>query len=257
MVLHIPLFQSVLKPQNLTPQGLTPQARVLAVGLGVFAIALTPNGRWLTWVIYGLGVGMALILCQVKLLAVLRRVAVELLFIAVVVLGTLFREGGQVLWSWGLLRISTTGLEVLGSVTLKAFLSLLLFNLLIFTTPIPLILQALAILRVPPLLVTIMTSMCRYLDVLIRETQTMRRAALSRNLLIRPRTARFVVGHLIGGLFIRTYDRGERIHQAMLSRGYQGTIPGLPKAQPGWLDGWVLTLICLLALLGQVPYWGM
>jgi cobalt/nickel transport system permease protein len=29
----------------------------------------------------------------------------------------------------------------------------------------------------------------------------------------------------MGALFIRSYERGERVHLAMLSRGYQGKLP--------------------------------
>src|SRR5689334_24023764 len=47
-----------------------------------------------------------------------------------VLLGTLFRGGGEVLWSWGVFKITTVGLTVLGSVTLKALLSLLMLNVL-------------------------------------------------------------------------------------------------------------------------------
>ncbi len=83
----------------------------------------------------------------------------------------------------------------------------------------------------------------------------MRRAALSRNLMNSNRSIRLVVGNTIGALFIRTYERGNRVHQAMLSRGYQG-IPPMEKIAPGGKKDIVaLTLTLLLALLGQVMYW--
>jgi cobalt/nickel transport system permease protein len=67
-----------------------------------------------------------------------------------------------------------------------------------------------------------MGSMLRYLHLLKREFQTKKRAALSRNILLNPRQTRQVTANLIGSLLIRSYDRGERIHQAMLARGYSG-----------------------------------
>ena len=82
----------------------------------------------------------------------------------------------------------------------------------------------------------------------------MRRAALSRNLMSSNRWQRLVVGNMIGALFIRTYDRGERVYHAMLSRGYQG-IPEVEKATPGGRrDIFALTLTLILALLGQSVY---
>jgi cobalt/nickel transport system permease protein len=220
----------------------------------VFAIALTPNGHWWTWAIYGLAILSLLLLSQVTLPVLVRRVAVELVFIGVVLLGTLFRRGGEVLWSWGPLQITTAGLIVLGSVTLKALLSLLMLNLLTLTTAVSALLHGLVELRTPPLLVATLASMYRYIGVLIGEFNAMRKAAASRNLMNNKRWQRLVIGNMIGSLFIRTYDRGDRIYQAMLSRGYQGTMP-VEKVPPGGRqDILALTLTLIVALLGQSIY---
>jgi cobalt/nickel transport system permease protein len=59
---------------------------------------------------------------------------------------------------------------------------------------------------------------------------------------------------MMGTLFIRTYERGERIYQAMLARGYQG-VPVVEKVSSGGRRDLVaLTLTTVLALLGQVIY---
>jgi cobalt/nickel transport system permease protein len=233
---------------------LTPQTRILCVLLMVLAIALTPNGRWWTWAIYGIGILGVLLASRVTFSVLLKRFAVELSFVGVILLGTLFRDGGEVLWQWGWLRITTAGLTVLGSVTLKAGLSLLLLNLLVLTTPIPVLLQALGALRVPPLLVAILASMYRYIGVLIEEFNSMQRAAVARNLMSNRRWHRLVIGNAIGSLFIRTYERGERVHYAMLSRGYDGlpSIREMPKNRRR--DMLALTLTVIFALLGQAVY---
>jgi cobalt/nickel transport system permease protein len=233
---------------------LAPRTRVLCVLLMVFAIALTPNGRWWTWGIYGIAILGLLLFCRVTLPVLLRRIAVEFTFIGVVLLGTLFRDGGEVIWAWGFLRITTTGLTVLGSVTLKALLSLMMLNLLTLTTSVPALLNGLLELRTPPLLVATIASMYRYLGVLIGEFNTMRRAAACRNLMSNRRWQRLAIGNAIGSLFIRTYDRGERIHHAMLSRGYRGAFP-LEKVPPGGRrDIVALSLTLIVVLLGQSVY---
>jgi cobalt/nickel transport system permease protein len=174
--------------------------------------------------------------------------------VGVVLLGTLFRDGGKVLWQWGWLRITTAGLTILGSVTIKAMLCLILLNVLTLTTSVPHLLHALLSLKVPPLLVAIMASMYRYIGVLMDEFTSMRRAALSRNLMGNRNWQRLVIGNMFGSLFIRTYEQGERVHQAMLSRGYEGVPPiqDLPKG--GRLDLLALTLTIVVALLGQAVY---
>lgn len=221
----------------------------------VLAIVLTPHGHWWTWALYGVGVVILIDLSQVSLSLLVRRVGVEFAFVGVVILGTLFRQEGEVLWQWGVMRVTTVGVTVLGSVALKTILSLFLLNVLTLSTAIPDLLSALALLRTPPLLVAILGAMYRYLDILIEEFQTMRRAALSRNLLIHRNWQRLLLGHMVGALFIRTLERGERIHQAMLSRGFTGLPPApshshLSLGDKLWVGG-----VVIFALGGQLLYW--
>ena len=252
MLLHIGVFHLDINSKQTTLwHSLAPRTRLLCTLLMVFAIALTPNGRWWTWAIYGLGVLSVVLLSRVTLPVLLQRLIVEFAFVGVVLLGTLFRGGGEVLWSWGWLQITTVGLTVLGSVTLKALLSLLILNVLTLTTSIPALLNALVALRVPPLLVAIVASMYRYISVLIQEFNAMRRAAASRNLSGSNSWQRRVIGNMIGSLFIRTYERGERVHQAMLARGYQGipVVKNIPSG--GRRDIVALTITMIWTLLGQ------
>jgi cobalt/nickel transport system permease protein len=172
-----------------------------------------------------------------------------------VLLGTLFRDGGVVLWQWGWLRITSEGLMVLGSVSLKALLSLLMLNLLVLTTAVPDLLQALVTLKMPPLLVSTLAAMYRYTALLMGEFATMRRAALSRNLMNRQRYQRLVIGNMMGALFIRTYERGDRIHQAMLARGYTGLPPLQTVPQNSWWDRVAIALTLSLLILGQGLHW--
>lgn len=241
---------------------LAPQTRLLCAFLSVFAITLTPNGQWLTWLFYGAALLFVLYLSQVSLKALAQRLAVESAFISVILLGTLFRSGGKVLWSWGWLQITTNGLTILGSVALKALLSLLILNILTLSTSLPLLLYALSSLRTPPLLVAILASMCRYIGVLVDEFQSMRRAAAARNFSSdrwwqRSQSSawqRRAIGNMMGAMFIRTFDRGERIHQAMLSRGYQGSPPILEPPKWHKKDTWAIAVTVVLTIAGQAIY---
>ncbi len=255
MLLHVGAFHLDVDSKQVSPwHSLAPHTRLLCALLIVFAIALTPNGHWWTWAIYGLALLGLILLSRVTLPVLLKRVAVESVFIVVVLLGSVFQGSGRVLWAWGPLKITTVGLTMLGSVTLKALLSLLILNVLTLTTSIPALLNALLILRTPPLLVAILASMYRYINVLIGEFNAMRRAAASRNLMGSNRWHRLVVGNMMGSLFIRTYERGERVYQAMLARGYQG-IPSVEKVPKGGRrDIVALSLTVIVALLGQAIY---
>jgi cobalt/nickel transport system permease protein len=218
-------------------------------------------GRWWTWAVYGVTVLPILYWSKVSLGILAKRMAIELAFISVILLGTLFRGGGQILWQWGWLQITTNGLVILGSVSIKAFLSLLLLNILTLSTSIPLLLQALVTLKMPPLLVSILASMYRYIGVLTNEFNAMHRAATARNFapqnLYNPQRhdrpwQRQVLGNMLGVLFIRTYDRGDRIYQAMLARGYQGTPIMYESATSTWSDRMAIGCVMILIIVGQV-----
>lgn len=255
MLLHVGTFNLAIDCDRTSPwHALAPRTRVLCAVLFVFASALTPHGHWWTWLIYGLGLLGLIRLSQIQLPVLLRRVGVEFLFIAAVLLGTLFRPGGTPVFEWGWLRLTSEGLTVLGSVTLKSLLALLMLNLLVLTTAIPALFQALVELRMPPLLVAILAAMYRYIGVLVDEFTAMRQAALARNLMNQRRWQRQVVAHMMGSLFIRTYERGERVHQAMLARGYTGLPPVEALPQGGRADVIALSLTGLLLLAGQAVY---
>ncbi|WP_019499123.1 cobalt ECF transporter T component CbiQ [Pseudanabaena sp. PCC 6802] len=265
VVLHIGaldlMWESDRQPHTIW-HSLAPQTRLLCVFLSVFAIAIVPNGQWLTWMFYGAVLLVVLYLSQVSLGMLAKRMAVESAFISVILLGTLFRGGGHVLWSWGWLQITTNGLTILGSVALKALLSLLILNVLTLSTSLPLLLYALSSLRTPPLLVAILASTCRYLGVLVDEFQSMRRAAAARNFRgdrwwqqsQSSTWQRRAIGNMIGAMFIRTFDRGERIHQAMLSRGYQGNPPILEPPKWQKKDAWAIATAIVIAIAGQAIY---
>jgi cobalt/nickel transport system permease protein len=249
MLVHPNGFHLDVDSDRSTPwHRLAPQTRILCAVVFVFATALTPTGEWLTWSIHGIGLVLLIVLSQVTLGVLLKRVALEAGFVGVVLLGTLFREGGTVLWQWGFLQVTSVGLTILGSVSFKALLCLIMLNILTLTTSVTALLQGLTRLKTPPLLVAIMASMYRYITVLVAEFSTMRRAAMSRNLMARPQGQRQVIGNMMGSLFVRSYERGDRIYQAMVSRGYQGTLP--TEAMPPMTQPDTIALGLMLGLVG-------
>lgn len=96
MLLHIATLRlDIDGQQNTHWHRLAPQTRLFCALLLVFATALTPNGHWWTWGIYGLAVMGVIQLTQVTLSVLLQRVAIELTFVGTVLLGTLFRGRGR------------------------------------------------------------------------------------------------------------------------------------------------------------------
>jgi cobalt/nickel transport system permease protein len=125
------------------------------------------------------------------------------------VLGLSVSEHG-LLGAWGLLAKGTLG--VLASLLLAA------------TTEPRALLVGLERLRMPAQLVQIMGFMIRYLDVVTDELWRMHVARESRGFRARDPRQWPVIAKSVGVLFIRSYERGERVHLAMLSRGYDGRL---------------------------------
>ena len=126
------------------------------------------------------------------------------------------------------LELSETGLWDMWNILAKATLGLLTSIVLAGTTDIPSILRGFEALRVPRVLTAIMGFMIRYLDVILGEFRRMRVAMQSRG--HNPRW----LGHAkpyatsAGLIFVRSYERGERVYLAMASRGYEGHMPKRP-----------------------------
>jgi cobalt/nickel transport system permease protein len=153
------------------------------------------------------------------------------------------------------LSLSESGLVTGGGLLAKATLSVLAATVLAATTEPRQLLRGLERLRLPAALVQILAFMIRYADVVGGELHRMRVARESRGFAGRGPGALRVLGSAAGALFIRSYERGERVHLAMLSRGYTGRLPGGPVAAA---DGraWAVAL-SLPAVAGAVLLTGM
>jgi cobalt/nickel transport system permease protein len=123
------------------------------------------------------------------------------------------------------LTVSEPGLHAGVALLVKGTLGVLASLTLAATTEPQDVLRGLQRLRMPDLIVQIMGFMIRYLDVVTAELGRMMVAMRSRG--CDPGSPRHwpTLARAMGALFIRSYERGERVHLAMLSRGYDGRLP--------------------------------
>ena len=143
------------------------------------------------------------------------------------------------------LTISGQGLEQFLTIAAKSWVSVQAAILLALTTPFPELVEALRRLRLPRIMVAIIGFMYRYLAVLGDEGRRLGRARASRSAdppggrgggSLRWRAR--VTGGLVGSLFLRSYERSERIYAAMQARGFAGelrTLPGRTLTRGEWL----------------------
>jgi len=128
----------------------------------------------------------------------------------------------EILLHIGSLQISGGWLSLI-SILLRFILTVGAGLLLIATTGFPAICMAIEKLGAPKIFAVLLLMLYRYLFVLVEESIRMMRAytlrAFSKK---RPRYTIFK--QLLGSLLLRTLDRAQRIHLAMLSRAFTGDI---------------------------------
>jgi cobalt/nickel transport system permease protein len=137
------------------------------------------------------------------------------------------RDAGGVEYPLGILGISVSqgGLWILWNVMVKACLSIFSILLLYSTTPFPKLIKGMEALHVPNIFTVLFSFMYRYSFIVTDEIQRMKRARDSRGFGGRWLWQAKTIGHMVGTLFLRSFHRGERVYRAMLSRGYDGTMP--------------------------------
>mgnify|MGYP003788361785 CR=1 FL=1 len=159
------------------------------------------------------------------------RALIEAPFVVLAVLLPFFAAGPRVEW-WGM-SLSADGLLAGWNILVKGTLGVLVSITLAATTPLRDLVSGLARLRVPSMICVIATLMLRYLEVIVAEARRMRLARISRGHDPRFLWQAGATARGVGALFIRSYERGERVHLAMLSRGYTGRLPTGPVAVVG------------------------
>lgn len=245
---------------------LDPRVKTVITLLFIVSNVLLPDGAWLA---FALAWGFILLLgklAQVPVASLLKGSLIVLPFLLAAVT-VIFTLPGPPLATWQLgthtITVSQAGVERFASIVIRGWLSVQAAVLLTATTPFPDLVHALQALRVPAILVTIISFMYRYLFVLGDEAARLLQAREARS--ARPAggggggtvwwRAR-VAGYMVGQLLVRSFDRSERVYNAMLSRGYDGRFLTLTprQMQPAdWLAGGVAFLwIGLLQGVGHL-----
>ena len=141
------------------------------------------------------------------------------------------------------------GTEVFLTVGAKALIGTFSAVLLAATTPFPDVLHALERLRAPKLLVLIAAFMYRYLFVIVDEVHRMRAALASRGYAPRNALQIGALGRVATALFLRTYERAERVHLAMLARGFDQNMPRMDVLTFRRADVLFLSVLAILVPL--------
>jgi cobalt/nickel transport system permease protein len=199
---------------------LEPRTKLIAFTALIVAVLCVPISRGSLFVVYFFAIAILMGISQVPLNYILGRILIILPFIVLASLAVPWK-GYQGLWI----------------LFVRAILCLILLILLTNTTRFVELLRGLRKLGCPQILVMNLSFLYRYLFVLTEEAMRMKQARDCRRVGKAPfREELKVLSSMLGTLLIRSFERAERMHSAMLSRGYTGDFPVVSPKRFSWHD---------------------
>ncbi|MGA0397632.1 MAG: cobalt ECF transporter T component CbiQ [Ilumatobacteraceae bacterium] len=228
-------------PRDSRIHRLSPEAKLVAVVAVVVVIAMTPRREMVAFALYAVGAWAIIATTKIGVLTYLKRLSVIIPFVMFALIVP-FIGGGESVRVLGV-SLSVDGLWATWNILAKAGLGATMSIALSATTPVAGLLHGMTRLKVPRLLVAIIAFMLRYIDVLVEQLGRMRRSMVARG--HDPRWLWQVkpIASSAGALFVRSYERGERVHQAMLARGYTGVMPTVSEQRASTKE-WLAVLLC-------------
>lgn len=246
-----------------------PRPKLIGLGALIFAFAFVENVFLLPLM---LGVTLSLFwISRLPLRFLLTRLRYPGVFLVMVTFLLPFFSGETIIWSWGPIALRAEGCWAAVLIGCR-FLSILTLSLILLgCTPFLRVVKGLHSLGLPSILTDMMLLSYRYLSEISQDLYRMQQAMYLRGfgyhpseseLSMRKRIQNRVqdlkrLASLIGTLLIRSYERSERVYQAMRLRGYglypqpNATVRSMDKTWDWGASGAVVTL-ALGFILAQI-----
>ena len=224
--------------------------KICTVLFFVFVVVSTPITYWPAFLIFLALVIFSALAGKISILTLSKRALIEVPFILFAILMPFFGTGER--FELGPFNLYRDGLLAGLSIVAKGTLGVLSAVILSTTTTAREILRGLERLRLPTIMVQIASFMLRYVNVISDEMERMRIARQSRGFDATGVKHWKVIATSAAALFIRSYERGERVHLAMLSRGFDGELPHTEPKSVGtsaWLIAFSVPALALLTSL--------
>lgn len=189
---------------------LDPRVKFIFTILFILFIITSRDNDYIRFIIYFSIILIIILLSKIPLNYIFLRSLVIIPFALIIsIFNIFFRENG---------------LNIFYNIVIKSFLSILSLILLSSTTNFTNLLKGFEKMHFPYIFIQMLSFMYRYIFVIMDEMMRLKVARDSRYFGGRFFNQIKVFGNIIGLLFIRSYERGERIYNSMLSRGFDGSI---------------------------------
>jgi cobalt/nickel transport system permease protein len=225
----------------------------MAVLSFIIVSAATPITQWQAFIAYFAAIFIVSFVAKIPTPTLLKRSLIEIPFILFAILMPFFGTGER--FEVGPFNLYRESLLAAAGIVAKGTLGVLSAVVLSTSTTARELLRGLEKLHLPKLMVQIAAFMLRYVNVISDEMERMKVARESRGFIATGLKDWKVIAIAASALFIRSYERGERVHLAMLSRGYSGVLPHDQSEGASfkiWLQGLALPLFALSILISTI-----
>lgn len=227
-------------------QRLDPRVKIVVVFL--FSVAVAVSNRFVVLML-ALGLGVCIVLAaRLPIKKLVRRLVPVNMFIILLWFFLPFTFEGEPLFSVGPLVGTHEGVLYAARISIKSNAIMVMLIALVASTSILTLGHAMHELRVPKKIVHLFFFTYRYIYVIHREYLRLVSAMKVRG--FRPGTnvhTYKTLAYLVGMLLVRSSDRAERVHNAMLCRGFSGNLYSLSEFSLKTRD--MISLILMLALI--------
>jgi len=227
--------------------------KIIAALSFILIVVSTPVTQWGAFVAYFLWLFVVVRIAQIPYGTLFKRALIEIPFIFFAILMPFFGSGETI--QVGPFELYREGLIAGAGIVVKGTLGVMTAIILSTSTTAREILRGLERLRLPVLMVQIASFMLRYVNVVNDEMERMKIAQESRGFEATGMKSWRVLATAAGALFIRSYERGERVHLSMLSRGYEGVLPQEHQHKIKgsiWFTAMIYAIVAALIFIAQL-----
>ena len=204
---------------------LKPEIKIVSTFMIVLSIAFLSLESTVSIMVQTLIVLLMINLSKIKVSTYFKRLSIDIPFVLFALFLPFLSKGDNtVMFELFSLRIYETGFYEMISILIKITLCVSLAIVLTATTSNIEIIYGLQKLKISPLLISILSFAIRYIDVFIDEFKRVKVAMKSRGYDQKGLRGLKPIAYASGAMLIRGYERGERVYNSMISRGFNGSI---------------------------------
>ena len=204
---------------------LSPQLKILSTLLIVISIAFSKIISPFQIISHAVIVFLIIRFSNIPLKTYLKRLTLDIPFILFALFLPFLSSGNNdMVFTFFTFEIYRTGLLEMFAILFKATAGLSMGIVLTATTTNIELIYGLQKLKVPPIIIAIMSFSIRYIDVFIDEFKRVKISMQSRGYIEKGIKTLLPIAYASGAMLIRGYERGERVYLSMISRGFTGVI---------------------------------